>query len=137
MALLLEDLLDVSRITRGTLQLRLERVELAAIVGMAIETARPLIDSRHHELTVALPQAPVWLEADAVRLAQVLSNLLTNAAKYSNPNGVIELSAQQQAHELIIRVSDRGLGIEPHLLPRIFEMFSQGKPAIDRAEGGL
>ncbi len=137
MALLLEDLLDVSRITRGTLQLRLERVELAAIVGMAIETARPLIDSRHHELTVALPQAPVWLEADAVRLAQVLSNLLTNAAKYSNPNGVIELSAQQQAQELMIRVSDRGLGIEPHLLPRIFEMFSQGKPAIDRAEGGL
>jgi PAS domain S-box-containing protein len=137
MALLLEDLLDVSRITRGTLQLRLEPVELAAVVDTAIETARPLIDSRQHELTVVLPEAPLWLEADALRLAQVLSNLLTNAAKYSEPQGEIRLSAEQRGEELTIRVSDRGLGIEPQLLPRIFEMFSQGKPAIDRAEGGL
>jgi signal transduction histidine kinase len=79
----------------------------------------------------------LWLEADAVRLAQVLSNLLTNAAKYSELNGKIQLSAEQRGDELTIRVSDRGLGIEPQLLPRIFEMFSQGKPAIDRAEGGL
>jgi CheY-like chemotaxis protein/anti-sigma regulatory factor (Ser/Thr protein kinase) len=117
--------------------LRREQVELAAIVDTAIETARPLIDSRGHELTVELPKETVWVEADALRLAQVLSNLLTNAAKYSEPNGRIHLSAERGADDVVISVRDRGLGIDAEMLPRIFEMFSQGQPAIDRAEGGL
>jgi PAS domain S-box-containing protein len=137
MALLLDDLLDISRITRGTLPLRKEAVELAAVVETAIETARPLIDARGHALTLDLPREPVWLEADALRLAQVLSNLLTNAAKYSEPKGTICLSAEHSDDQLTIRVTDSGLGIEPQMLPRIFEMFSQGQPAIDRSEGGL
>jgi signal transduction histidine kinase len=137
MALLLDDLLDVSRITRGTLQLRLERVELAAIIDSAVETARPLIDSRRHRLTVSLPPEPVWLSADALRLAQVVSNLLTNAAKYSEPHGVIHLSGTLEATETVIRVADEGIGIEPQMLSRIFEMFAQGKAAVDQVEGGL
>jgi PAS domain S-box-containing protein len=137
MALLLDDLLDVSRITRGILQLRREPVALAAIVDTAVETSRPLIDARGHELSVALPKEPLWLQADPLRLAQVLSNLLTNAAKYSEPGGKIELSAERGPTHFLIRVKDSGLGIEPQFLPRIFEMFSQGQPAIDRAEGGL
>jgi signal transduction histidine kinase len=137
MALLLDDLLDVSRITRGTLQLRLEPVELAAIVDTAVETARPLIDSRKHHLTVRLPREPVWLSADALRLAQAISNLLTNAAKYSEPNGNIRLEAAREGGEMVIRVADEGIGIEPQMLSRVFEMFAQGKHALDHAEGGL
>lgn len=137
MALLLDDLLDVSRITRGTLQLRLERVELAAIIDTAIETARPLIDSRNHRLIVRLPPQPVWLTADALRLAQVVSNLLTNAAKYSEPHGVIQLDATLEAAETVIRVADEGIGIAPHMLSRIFEMFAQGESATSQVEGGL
>lgn len=137
MALLLDDLLDVSRITRGTLQLRLEPVELAAIIDTAIETARPLIDMRKHRLTVLLPRQAVWLSADALRLAQAISNLLTNAAKYSEPHGAIRLEATTKSKQLLIQVADEGMGIEPHMLSRIFEMFAQGKPAVERAEGGL
>ena len=137
MALLLDDLLDVSRITRGTLQLRRERVELAAVVDLAIETARPLIDARRHTLTVELPDTPVFLDADALRLAQVLSNLLNNAAKYSEPNGRIELHAGRSDGVLRLEVADSGIGIESEMLPNIFEMFSQSVHAIERAEGGL
>jgi len=137
MALLLDDLLDVSRITRGTLQLRLEPVELAAIIDTAVETARPLIDSRKHQLTVRLPREPVWLSADALRLAQAVSNLLTNAAKYSEPQGEIRLEAARESGEMVIRVADEGIGIEPHMLSRVFEMFAQGTHALDHAEGGL
>ncbi len=137
MGLLLDDLLDVSRITRGTLQLRRERVELAAIVDTAVETAKPLIDERRHRLEVHLPSAAVWLEADALRLAQVLSNLLTNAAKYSDPEGRIELTAKQADGELVICVTDTGIGIEAEMIPRMFEMFSQSTHAIERSGGGL
>jgi len=137
MALLLDDLLDVSRITRGLLPLRLERVELAAVIDTAVETARPLIDSRKHHFTMSLPPQPVWLLADALRLAQVVSNLLTNAAKYSEPHGTIRLEARIEGAQVLIRVADEGIGIEPHMLSRIFEMFAQGKPAVDQVEGGL
>ena len=137
MALLLDDLLDVSRITRGTLRLKREPVELAAIFDTAIETARPLIDARGHELIVQLPEEPIWLEADALRLAQVLSNLLTNSAKYSENKGSIRLEAQRENAEIVVRVIDSGIGIDGQQLPNIFEMFAQGQPAIDRAEGGL
>jgi PAS domain S-box-containing protein len=137
MGLLLDDLLDVSRITRGTLQLRRERVELAVIVGNAVETARPLIDERRHILEVQLPPEPVWLEADALRLAQVLSNLLTNSAKYSDAGGTIKLSAEADEEGLVVRVTDNGIGIEAEMIPRMFEMFSQSTHAIERSGGGL
>lgn len=137
MSLLLDDLLDVSRITRGTLQLRREPVELAAIIDTAVETARPLIDAHKHRLTVSLPSEPLRIHADALRLAQAVSNLLTNAAKYSEPQALIRLEAGLESGHVRISVADSGIGIEAHMLSRIFEMFAQGEPALDRAEGGL
>jgi PAS domain S-box-containing protein len=137
MSLLLDDLLDVSRITRGKLALRKVWKPLASIIDAALETARPLLDARRHQLTVDLPQEPLHLEADPLRLAQVLSNLLTNAAKYTEPQGSIVLAARSVEDEIVISVTDSGIGIDREMLPRIFEMFSQTTSAIDRAEGGL
>jgi signal transduction histidine kinase len=137
MARLLDDLLDVSRITRGKLELRMEAVELAAIIDNALETARPIIDSRSHRLTVTLPKKEVHLYADTIRLAQVFSNILINAAKYSEPNGRIDLSAFVEGSVVVIKVRDSGIGIAPELLPRVFDMFAQATPARDRADGGL
>jgi PAS domain S-box-containing protein len=137
MGLLLDDLLDVSRITRGKLELRRERVALERIVDVALETAQPLLDERRQRVVRALPREPVWLHADALRMAQVLANLLTNAAKYSEPRGTVELGAAVRGREIGIYVQDNGIGIEPALLPRVFDMFSQMKGSLDRAEGGL
>jgi PAS domain S-box-containing protein len=137
MALLLDDLLDVSRITRGKLELRRERVELRDVVDRALETVRPLLDERGQRLGVELPERPVALDADPLRLAQVLGNLLTNASKYSDVRGPIVLTAEVEDNRVAIRVRDFGIGIEPELLPRVFDMFSQVKSSIDRAEGGL
>ncbi|MFL6601308.1 MAG: ATP-binding protein [Steroidobacteraceae bacterium] len=137
MALLLDDLLDVSRITRGRLELRKDYVDLQVLVNSAVETARPLIDAKNHTLTLSLPADPTVLEVDPLRLSQALSNLLTNAAKYTDAQGQIELSASQDAQGLTIRVSDNGIGIESAVIKGLFEMFSQIDSAIDRAEGGL
>jgi len=137
MALLLDDLLDVSRITRGRLDLKVESVDLAALVGAAVETARPLIESKRHQLTVVLPPEPLTLAVDSLRLSQSLSNLLTNAAKYTDERGRIELAVTLHAHEITMSVKDNGIGFEPEALPGMFEMFSQVDSAIDRAEGGL
>jgi signal transduction histidine kinase/ActR/RegA family two-component response regulator len=137
MALLLDDLLDVSRITRGRLELRKEYVDLQSLVNSAVETARPLIDAKNHALTVNLPADPIELEVDPLRLSQALSNLLTNAAKYTDAQGQIALSACQDSGGLVIRVTDNGIGIEPNVIKGLFEMFSQIDSAIDRAEGGL
>jgi signal transduction histidine kinase/ActR/RegA family two-component response regulator len=137
MGLLLDDLLDVSRITRQRLALKKEIVSLATVVSTAIETARPLIDTKHHSLQVSLPAEPVELEADPLRLSQALSNLLNNAAKYTDPKGLIKLNADATAGELRIDVSDNGIGIDPKVLPTIFEMFTQVDSPIDRTEGGL
>ncbi len=137
MALLLDDLLDVSRITRGRLELRKEYVDLQSLVNSAVETARPLIDAKNHRLTVNLPADPIELEVDPLRLSQALSNLLTNAAKYTDALGQVTLSALQDSGGLIIRVADNGIGIEPNVIRGLFEMFSQIDSAIDRAEGGL
>jgi PAS domain S-box-containing protein len=137
MSLLLDDLLDISRVTRGTLVLRMQPTELAAAVNMAIETARPVIDAKRHVLSIDLPHEPVQIIADPLRVAQVLSNLLTNAAKYTDPEGHIRLSASCGTDELVIRVVDSGVGIKPDNLPRIFEMFSQLQPTVDGSEGGL
>jgi CheY-like chemotaxis protein/two-component sensor histidine kinase len=137
MARLLEDLLDVARISRDKLELRKERVELAAVVESALETSRPVIEAGGHELNVALPPEPTYLEADSVRLAQVFSNLLNNAAKYTEQGGRIWLTAELKGSEVIVAVKDSGIGIAAEMLPRIFEIFSQAKPALARSQGGL
>ncbi|WP_334188270.1 ATP-binding protein [Noviherbaspirillum sp.] len=137
MAILLDDLLDVSRITRGKLHLRKEHTELAAVVDAAVETARPLIDLKHHHLIIDLPPRPVHIEADRLRLAQVLANLLTNAAKYTDAGGRIRIDAAVQEGELTIRVTDNGIGIRPDALAEVFQMFTQVRPSHDRAGGGL
>ncbi len=137
MSLLLDDLLDISRITRGTLELRKQRSDLQSIVDSAVETARPAIDAKHHRLEIELPESRVWLDADPLRLSQVLSNLLTNAAKYTDAGGRLRLRAESAGNEIVIRVSDNGIGISADALPDIFRMFAQVPSRKDRAAGGL
>jgi PAS domain S-box-containing protein len=136
MSLLLDDLLDVSRITHGTLQLRKQQSDLQSIVSAAIETARPLIDERRHQLAIDVPD-DLEVNADPLRLAQVLSNLLTNAAKYTNPQGSIRVSAAQVSDDLVITVEDSGIGISAEDLGKVFGMFAQLRSAQDHAGGGL
>jgi PAS domain S-box-containing protein len=137
LARLLDDLLDVSRISRNKLVLRRQPVELGAVLQQALETSRPLIDMGGHELAVHLPRDPVLLDADPLRLAQVFSNLLTNAAKYTPGGGHIELDAACNGEEARIRVRDDGIGITADMMPRLFEIFSQAAPALERSQGGL
>lgn len=137
MALLLDDLLDVSRISRGRLELRLGPVDLRDVVNAAVETCKPSLDAKRHRLSVHLPDRPVRLLADPLRLAQVLSNLLSNASKYTDAGGNIELRATCEQQQVVIRVRDDGIGLSPDSQVQIFEMFSQISSAIDRAEGGL
>jgi len=140
---LVDDLLDVSRITRGKIELRKERVELAAVVASAVETSRPLIEASGHELTVTLPPEPIPLDADLTRLAQVFSNLLNNAARYTEQGGHIWLTAElasggrQPPDEVVVKVRDTGLGIPADMLPKIFEMFTQVDRSLERSQGGL
>jgi PAS domain S-box-containing protein len=137
MSRLLDDLLDVSRVTRGTLELKKTRTELTSIIGAAIETALPMLDAKHHNLTLDLPTQPVQLEADSVRLAQVFSNLLINAAKYTDPGGQIQLRARQEPGAVVISIGDNGIGISAELLSSVFTMFFRSHQALGRAEGGL
>jgi two-component system, sensor histidine kinase len=137
LALLLDDLLDIARITQGKLELKMARVRLTEVVDAAVEEARALLDRKHHQLTVMLPSEEVILQADPLRLSQILSNLLTNAAKYTDPAGHIELSGAVQNGTLCLSVKDDGIGIPPEALTRIFEMFSQIDSGPVRAEGGL
>jgi PAS domain S-box-containing protein len=137
MVRLIDDLLDVSRITRGKMTLRRGRVALADAVGAAVETARPLIDAAGHALTVALPPDPVVLDADLTRLAQVFANLLTNAAKYTPRGGRIALTAERRPGEVAVAVRDTGVGVPPEHLAGIFDMFSQVDRTLERSAGGL
>jgi len=137
MALLLDDLLDVSRITRGRLSLRVDQVDLRTMVDAAVEVARPLIDTKRQHLALSLPAAPLRVSGDSLRLSQALSNLLTNASKYTDEEGHITLAIELGAEELRFSVKDDGIGIDPQAIPGLFEIFSQLEPAIDRAEGGL
>ena len=134
---LVNDLLEVSRITTGRVQLRQAQVALSDIVTRAVETAQPLITQRRHQLTVLMPPLPVWLHADAARLEQVLVNLLTNAAKYTDEGGQIVLTVHQEGLTALLRVRDNGIGIAPELMPCIFELFTQAERALDRSQGGL
>jgi PAS domain S-box-containing protein len=137
MVRLIDDLLDISRITRGKLQLRKERIALAAAIQSAVEAARPALDSQAHELTVTLPSDPLFLDADPTRLAQVISNLLNNASKFTDKGGHIWVTAERQGSEVVVSVRDTGIGIAAEHLPRLFEMFSQVTPALERSQGGL
>ena len=137
MSRLLDDLLDVSRITRGTLILRRSPVDLASAVSAAQEAARPLIEAKGHTLTLRLPKKPIRLIADSVRLAQVLANILINAAKYTEAGGHIELEAKREGRDLLVAIRDNGIGISAEMMPRMFTLFAQAAPALERSEGGL
>lgn len=137
MTRLVDDLLEVSRIGRGKISLKKAPLDLAEVVATAVETSRPLIEARRHTLTVSLPERPVRIEADGARLAQVLSNLLNNAAKYTEDGGRIDLIVEQARGEAVIRVRDNGIGIDSERLPSIFDMFEQIEGAADRSQGGL
>jgi signal transduction histidine kinase len=134
---LVDDLLDVSRITRNKMELRKERVELATVVRQAVEACRPLADGMRHEVTVTLPPAPVYLHADPARLAQVFQNLVNNACKYTEPRGRIALTAERQGGDVVVTVKDTGLGIPADKLASIFDMFTQVDASRERAQGGL
>jgi PAS domain S-box-containing protein len=137
MVRLVDDLLDVSRITRGKLDLRKEQVQLSAVVNCAVETSRPAIEQMGHELTLTLPEQPILLDADLTRLAQVFSNLLTNSSKYTDRGGHISLTAVREENDVVVSVKDTGIGIAADQLPRLFQMFSQVEHALQRSQGGL
>ena len=137
LAHLIDDLLDVNRISKGKIGLRREPVTLRTIVENAVEITRPLIDTRGHQLTVSLPEEEVWLEADAHRLEQVVSNLLNNAAKFTDDGGRIEVSAERPDDYVLLRVKDNGAGMSPDLIERVFDLFAQGTRSLDRPQGGL
>jgi CheY-like chemotaxis protein len=134
---LIDDLLDVSRVTQGKIVLRKARIQVADVVRAAVEVSRPLIDASRHSLTVDLPSAPVWLDADLTRMAQVVGNLLNNAAKYTKEGGEIRLSVRADKKDAVLMVSDNGIGIAPEMQAEVFQLFTQVDSRSDRARGGL
>lgn len=134
---LVDDLLDVARISQGKLELRKQHVNIETVVTSALETCDPLIRQGGHELTVTLPEQPVWVDADATRLAQALANLLSNAAKYTERGGRVWLTVELQGSDVVVTVKDNGVGISPAMLPRIFDMFTQADRSFERSQGGL
>jgi PAS domain S-box-containing protein len=137
LARLIDDLLDVSRITRGKIQLRTERIDVRAVLRSAVEAARALIEARRHDLVVIIEPGALMVEGDPLRLEQVVTNLLTNAAKYTDSGGRIDLSAGREGAEVVIRVRDTGIGISPEQISEMFELFAQGDRSLARSEGGL
>jgi two-component system CheB/CheR fusion protein len=137
MARLLDDLLDVSRITRGMVRIAPEHLDLAQLVRATVDACRPSLEERSHRLALRLPSEAVPVDVDPVRVEQVLVNLLTNASKYTRPGGDVEVVLLREGGEAVLQVRDNGTGIEPRLLPHIFDLFTQGERALDRSEGGL
>ncbi|WP_232540335.1 response regulator [Azohydromonas aeria] len=137
MTALVEELLDVARISQGKISLQVATIDLLAVVAHGIETARPMLDARRHRLHTQLPGAPVWLRGDFARLSQVVANLLNNAAKYTPEGGLVEVSLQLRPGQALVSVRDNGVGIEPALLPNVFDLFEQGQRSLDRSQGGL
>jgi signal transduction histidine kinase/CheY-like chemotaxis protein len=134
---LVDDLQELSRVTSGKLRLDTEPVDVATIVAYAVETSRPTIDAHHHRLSISLPASPVLVEADSIRMAQVISNLLNNAAKYTEAGGQIRLGVAVEGAEAVFRVRDNGIGISAEMASRIFDLFAQVDHALDRSQGGL
>jgi CheY-like chemotaxis protein len=137
MVRLVDDLMEVSRITRGNIELRQEPIEVAAIIRSAVETSRTLIDAAGHNLALAIPPEPLIVNGDKIRLAQVFTNLMNNSAKYTEPGGQISLSVRREGGTVAILVRDSGTGIPPEMLPRVFDMFTQVNHHMNRAQGGL
>jgi CheY-like chemotaxis protein/two-component sensor histidine kinase len=137
MAELVDDLLEISRVTTGKVRLQKEPIDVATIVAFAVETSRPMIEILHHRLSIVLPPGPVIVDADSLRMAQVLSNLLNNAAKYSKSGGQIRLAVTVEGSEAVFRVRDRGIGIPPEMLAQIFDLFTQVDHSLDHSQGGL
>jgi PAS domain S-box-containing protein len=137
LARIIDDLLEISRVATGRLHLRLSRVELNSIVNRATASARPLIEARNHRFWASLYEEPIWLNADPVRLEQVVVNLLNNAAKFTGEGGQIWLTVRRDGGDVEIRIKDTGSGIDPGLLPRIFDLFTQAEKSLDRSQGGL
>ena len=134
---LVDDLLDVSRITTGKVELKKERIEVGEVIAKALEMASPMLEQRQHRVTVNVPSRGLVVEGDQGRLAQVFSNLLTNAAKYTEPGGAVSVNAAREDGGIMIRLRDTGIGISAEMLPRVFELFAQERQALDRAHGGL
>jgi PAS domain S-box-containing protein len=137
MTRLVEDLLDVSRISRGTIELRRERVDVAAIIKSAVEASSALMERNRHQIKVITPAQPLYVEGDVTRLTQVVTNLLDNAAKFTDPGGKVWLSGEREGDMAVIRVKDSGIGIPSEMLPRIFDMFTQSGKSLERSQGGL
>ena len=137
LARLVDDLLDVSRITRGRMTLRLEAARLADVVERAVESSKDLVEGRGHDLVISLPEEPLHVNADPTRLEQVISNLITNAAKYTEPGGRIEVTVRREGEQAVLRVRDNGIGIAPEMLSRVFDLFAQVQHGLARSEGGL
>jgi PAS domain S-box-containing protein len=137
MARLLDDLLDVARLSEGKMSLRRDRVDVVSITRASVESVQPLLRERGHQVTVETPSEPVWIHADPARIEQVLTNLLTNAAKYTDRGGRIRVAVRREGLDAVIRVLDNGIGIDPVMLPRIFDLFVQAERRLDRAAGGV
>ncbi|WP_165229192.1 PAS domain S-box protein [Aquisphaera insulae] len=137
LAQLVDDLLEMSRVAGGKVRLQREVVDVATIVAFALETSRPAIDDRHHRLSIAMPSEPLRIDADPIRMAQVLANLLINAAKYTPEGGSIRLSVRAEDGHVVLRVRDNGIGIPPEMLSRVFDLFAQVDQSLDRSQGGL
>jgi PAS domain S-box-containing protein len=137
MVRLVDDLLDISRVTKGKLRLETEHVELRAVMNRAADAARPLLDARRHEFSLLLPTEPLWVEGDPGRLEQVAVNLLTNAAKYTDAGGLVRMTVAREGDDAVVRVADNGVGIPPEMLPRIFDLFTQVDGSLSRSHGGL
>jgi two-component system CheB/CheR fusion protein len=134
---LVDDLLDVSRITRGKITLKQEAIELSQVIERAVEATEGIIKAQQHRLSISYPDEPVWLKGDGVRLVQILTNLLNNAAKYTPHGGRIDLTAVADRGKVVFSVKDTGIGIPPELLPHIFDLFTQADRSLDRSQGGL
>jgi CheY-like chemotaxis protein/two-component sensor histidine kinase len=137
LARLIDDLLDVSRVTRGKIELRKERFDVASVIDLAVDSIQYLLAPKGHQLGVSVARGSLWVDADAARLQQILTNLLTNAIQYSEPASYISLRAHQRNGQIVISVRDKGQGIQPDLLPHVFELFRQGDRSLARTEGGL
>jgi signal transduction histidine kinase len=137
MARLVEDVLDVSRVARGAMELRHERLDIAAIFQTAVKASRGQIERSHHQLRITPPPEPLYVDGDATRLTQVVSNLLDHAAEHTDPGGQISLSGERDGKIAVIRVKDTGVGIPSDMLPRVFKMFTHAERSSDRAQGGL
>jgi signal transduction histidine kinase len=137
MTRLVEGLIDVARIASGTLRLELKRIDLRTVVAQAIETLEPTLTTRNHRLIKEMPRAAVWLEADPFRLEQVFVNLLANASKYTDPGGELHVNLDTRDRHAVVRIRDSGIGIAPHVLPHVFDLFKQGNPADPHSRSGL